>query len=201
MNFRRGVDERVALVRDWLVTGDFAGSEAAVARESSRSAERHPAGRDEAELTPSSRGGGHHDRPGARREAAYTAAPVVVAVNEEFLFNGYPVHRKVTVCQARPVWSTSRASWRRSARSRMVGAVAPPSAGRRRASLRSSRPTRSSRSWRSTCSGYDRPAGEAAKGFRDRIHQSSGEYPEIQYLLVVRPSPLPGADQVGRKVR
>ena len=34
--------------------------------------------------------------------AAYTAADVVVAVNESFSFNGGPAHRKVTVCQARP---------------------------------------------------------------------------------------------------
>ena len=34
--------------------------------------------------------------------AAYAVAPVVVAVNESFSFNGGPAHRKVTACQARP---------------------------------------------------------------------------------------------------
>lgn len=101
MNFRRGVDERVALVRDWLVTGDFAGSEAAVARVEQERRETVNL-LDEVELTPSSRVAVITTGSRFGVSAAYTAAPVVVAVNEEFSFNGGPVHRKVTVCQARP---------------------------------------------------------------------------------------------------
>lgn len=98
MNFRRGVEERVALVRDWLLTGDFAGSEAAavaVERERRETVDlldevtTSPSGK-VAVITTGSRFG---------VSAAYSVADVVVAVNEQFSFNGGPVHRKVTVCQ------------------------------------------------------------------------------------------------------
>lgn len=101
MNFRLSAEERVALVREWLLTGDFAGSEAAVARvERERwetvdlldEVQTSPTGK-VAVITTASRFG---------VSAAYTQAGVVVAVNEEFSFNGGPVHRKVTVCQSRP---------------------------------------------------------------------------------------------------
>ncbi|NCC19834.1 hypothetical protein EOM33_02105 [Candidatus Saccharibacteria bacterium] len=101
MNFRRGVEERVALVRDWLTSGDFAESEAAVVRvEQERSETVNLL--DEVELAPSGKVAVIATGSRFGVSAAYAVAPVVIAVNENFSFNGGPVHRKVTVCQTRP---------------------------------------------------------------------------------------------------
>ena len=101
MNFRRGVEERVALVRDWLLTGDFAGSEDALVRvEQER---RETVGLlDEVELASSDRVAVITTASRFGVSAAYACAGVVVAVNPVFRFAGGEPHRKVTVCQTRP---------------------------------------------------------------------------------------------------
>ena len=101
MNFRKSVEERVAVVRSWLLSGDFDGSaEARAAVDTDRRATvglldevtTSPTGR-VAVITTGSRFG---------VSAAYARAGVVVAVNPSFRFGGGEPHRKVTVCQQQP---------------------------------------------------------------------------------------------------
>lgn len=100
MNFRRDIIERVGLTRAWIETGDFPGSgEAVTAVDRERS---ETVGLIE-EVTTSMTGRVAVIESTSRFavSAAYAKGPVVVAVNEEFSFNGGPRHRKVTVCQNR----------------------------------------------------------------------------------------------------
>ncbi len=101
MNFRRDFVERVELTRSWLETGDFPGAEVAVA---AVSAERRETVGLVEEVIASSTGRVAVITTGSRFgvSAAYTVAPVVVAVNPEFRFGGGEPHRKVTACQQRP---------------------------------------------------------------------------------------------------
>lgn len=101
MNFRRPLEERVALMRDFLITGDFAGSE--TARAAVEKDRRETVGLlEEVTTSPSGRVAVIMTASRFGVSAAYTAAPVVVAVNPSFSFGGGDPHRKVTICQARP---------------------------------------------------------------------------------------------------
>lgn len=100
MNSRRSVEERVAAVRSWLVSGDFAGSaEAMAAVDTER---RATVGLlDEVQSSPTSQVAVITTSSRFGVSAAYARAGVVVAVNPEFRFGGGEPHRKVTVCQSR----------------------------------------------------------------------------------------------------
>lgn len=101
MNFRLPLEERVALTRSWLETGDFPGSAAAIAavdRERSETVGLV----EEVKTTLTGRVAVVESTSRFAVSAAYSKADVVVAVNPAFRFGGGEPHRKVTVCQKRP---------------------------------------------------------------------------------------------------